>query len=484
MLAMPEINHIKKLRNEKSLSINEICRRTGFSWETVKKYADEDQLPSEKIPPKCGMMYTEKWGEIVSDWLMEDLALKKKLRRNNINIFDALKKLGFPGSYRTVCNFVKEWKEKRLDQDDTFKEEYDRLTHPPAEAQIDFGITEVVQDGKVKDIHCLIMSLPFSNGGYTVPLPAENQQCFLEGLKGLFQQLGRVPRKVRIDNLAAAVVRARGKLGDTVFTEGFQLFASHYGFEAEACNAGKGNEKGHVENKVGYIRYNHFTPSPVIRDLKHLQEMLVKKTKEDHKRPHYSKDEKIQDLIEEEKKYCLALPENDYPVFKQETVTANKYGEITVDGELIHIPTSYQYSQLSLMTYWDAYKVISPHGEIVGEGPRPYMNQSRELPWAQVLKMWRSKPRSIAHSRYSPYLPGRIANYLTIDSIPLRKERVEWLLGLIMTYTMNEIDEEFYELLPASDRSAASPEAHPYGVNWHMYDALRPDAPVLGGDPK
>ncbi len=49
MLAMPEINHIKKLRNIKSLSINEISKRTGFSWVTVKKYADEDQLPSEKV---------------------------------------------------------------------------------------------------------------------------------------------------------------------------------------------------------------------------------------------------------------------------------------------------------------------------------------------------------------------------------------------------------------------------------------------------
>ncbi|MBP1968676.1 hypothetical protein J2Z83_000770, partial [Virgibacillus natechei] len=28
-----------------------------------------------------------------------------------------------------------------LDETDTVKEEYDRLTHPPAEAQIDFGVT-------------------------------------------------------------------------------------------------------------------------------------------------------------------------------------------------------------------------------------------------------------------------------------------------------------------------------------------------------
>ena len=477
MLAMPEVHHIKKLRNEKSLSINEISRRTGFCWETVKKYADEDQIPKKTLPRRGGMMYVEKWGEIVSDWLMEDYALKKKLRRNNKVIFQQLEKLGFPGSYRTLCDFIKEWRENLLEDEDVFKEEYDRLTHPPAEAQIDFGTTEAVQDGKVKDIHCLVMSLPFSNAGYTVPLPAKNQQCFLEGLKILFKQLGRVPRKLRIDNLAPAVAKARGKHGDTVFTDGFQMFARHYGFEPVACNARKGNEKGHVENKVGYVRYNFFTPSPVIRDLDHLQEMLVAKSHHDHLRNHYKKDERIADLIEEEKKYCLALPEQEYPVFRKEAVTANKYGEIQMDGHRIHIPRSYHYSELTLIAYWDSYKVLSPNGEILDKGPRPYMNQSRELPWPGVLKMWRSKPRSVPYSRYFPYLPGRVADYLNIDSVVLRKERVDWLAGLIVTYTMNEISERFYELLP---QTASVQESHPYEVDWRAYDSLQPAVPVLG----
>ena len=50
--------------------------------------------------------------------------------------------------------------------------------------------------------------------------------------------------------------------------------------------------------------------------------------------------------------------------------------------------------------------------------------------------------------RYFPYLPGRIAYYLNINSMKLRKERVEWLLSLIINHDMQEIDEKFYELLP------------------------------------
>ena len=74
------------------------------------------------------MMYEEEWGEIAIDWLVEDYALKKKARRNNKNIFEGLQKLGFPGSYRTVCDFIKkEWKEKVLDESDEMKEEYEEI---------------------------------------------------------------------------------------------------------------------------------------------------------------------------------------------------------------------------------------------------------------------------------------------------------------------------------------------------------------------
>ena len=387
MLAMPEINHIKKLRNEKSLSINEISKRTGFCWSTVKKYADNDQLPEEKVPVKRGMMYEEKWGEIVIDWLMEDFALKKKLRRRNTTIFEKLQELGFPGSYRTVCNFIKEWKDKMLDEVEEMKEEYERLTRPPAEAQVDFGMTEAIEDGKLKDIHCLVMSFPYSNGGFVVPLPAENQECFLEGLKVLFKQAGFVPRKLRLDNLSAAVVKARSRGKETVFTDAFQRFASYYGLKRLACNPRKGNEKGHVENKVGYTRYNFFTPSPVIQDLSHLRELLFEKCQKDHQRNHYKKHVSIAHLFKEESKYGLALPEEDYPVFKQSMVTANKYGEVRIDGTLVHVPQSYHYSKLHLIQYWDHYKILSPNGEILCKEPRPYMNQTREIPWHPITKL-------------------------------------------------------------------------------------------------
>lgn len=153
MLTMSEINCIKLMRNQKSLSINQISKASGINWRTAKKYAETDQLPVEKKQKKSGMMYGEKWGEIISDWLWENQKLKKKNRRTNKGIFLALQKLRFGGSYRTVSYFIADWCNGREDiEEETKDRDYERLTHPPAEAQLDFGLMKAIKDGEYVDV--------------------------------------------------------------------------------------------------------------------------------------------------------------------------------------------------------------------------------------------------------------------------------------------------------------------------------------------
>lgn len=145
----------------------------GINWHTAKKYADDDQLPEPKRNRKSGMMYEKKWGEIVLGWLFEDRRLKRKLRRNKKQIFEELTTHGFKGSYRTVCYFIDDWKNSH--NEDSHDKGYDRLEHPPGEAQVDFGVMETVKDGAFVDVHTLVMSFPYSNSAFAVPLPGENQ---------------------------------------------------------------------------------------------------------------------------------------------------------------------------------------------------------------------------------------------------------------------------------------------------------------------
>src|SRR5699024_5564754 len=147
-------------------------------------------------------------------------------------------------------------------------------SHPPAEAQLDFGLVEAVKDGKYIDVHCLVLTLPFSNSAFAVPLPGENQECRFYGMKKIFNKLGDVPKKIRIDNMKTAVVKQRRNKKENLFTNEFIQFANIFSFEPQACNAYSGNEKGNVENKFGYIRYNFITPAPSIIDLGYLERLL------------------------------------------------------------------------------------------------------------------------------------------------------------------------------------------------------------------
>ena len=147
---------------------------------------------------------------------------------------------------RTVRAYVSERKkELKIGQE----EQYLELEHPKGEAQIDFGMTHVIWDGEFKEIRSLTTAYPFSNTGFTVPLPGENALCFLYGLRLIFEMSGGVPRKMRFDNLSAAVVSI-GKNGQRVLCEHFVRFMLHYRFEAEFCNPGKGNEKGYGKRMI------------------------------------------------------------------------------------------------------------------------------------------------------------------------------------------------------------------------------------------
>ena len=157
---------------------------------------------------------------------------------------------------------------------------YERLEHPAGEAQVDFGNMTVVKDGAYKDIKALLLSFPYSNAAFVYPLPSENTECFLEGLKQLFHQAGGVPTHLRIDNLSAAVVTV-GKGDNRTYTDAFLQFQMHYNFEVQPCNPYSGHEKGNVERKVCYTRNNWFTTAPIMESFSQLAQWLEVQAMED-----------------------------------------------------------------------------------------------------------------------------------------------------------------------------------------------------------
>ncbi|WP_238942721.1 hypothetical protein [Planococcus beigongshangi] len=92
-----------------------------------------------------------------------------------------------------------------------------------------------------------------------------------------------------------------------------------------------------------------------------------------------------------------------------------------------------------------------------------------ELPWKMVFLGWREKPRALEHSRYRPYLPSRLAEFLLVPSLELKRARIEFVLSLLPNHSVLEIDANLYELISRLDENEI---AHPFEVNWDNYDNL------------
>ena len=82
-----------------------------------------------------------------------------------------------------------------------------------------------------------------------------SQTCefFLACHENAFAAFGGVVSRIMVDNLKSAVLQRL--VGEApVFNPKYLDFSRHWGFEIAPCNIRAGNEKGRVENGVGYVK--------------------------------------------------------------------------------------------------------------------------------------------------------------------------------------------------------------------------------------
>lgn len=68
----------------------------------------------------------------------------------------------------------------------------------------------------------------------------------------MFDFFGGIPRRLIFDNAKVAVKEGFGLYAKP--QNKYLSFSTHYAFDLDFCNPAKGNEKGLVENLVGYSR--------------------------------------------------------------------------------------------------------------------------------------------------------------------------------------------------------------------------------------
>ncbi len=469
---MIQQDYIKYLYEKEEVSINEISAIVGIDWRTAAKYAKKDDWNPVQTKQKRRRPVMEPYAETVDVWVLEDQLLPRKERRTAMAIWKLLKKKhGFIGCERTVRAYVAERKkELKVGQE----EKYLELDHPAGEAQTDFGTTHVIWDGEFKEIRALTTAYPFSNAGFSVPLPGENALCFLYGLRLTFEMSGGVPRKIRFDNLSAAVVSI-GKKGKRVLSELFGRFMLHYRFEAEFCSPSKGNEKGSGENKVGYTRRNWYIPYSEAPDFESLTLELHQQAMEDLERPHYAKDTQMAQLWAEEQKSLLPLPREPFEPVEFKTTRVNKYGKVKVDKESYDLPSAKVGESILAKLWWDKIELLDHNQQCLATFPRPYTLKPKPIDWKGHFAIFVRKPKGARNSSLYRFLPPAVLSYLEADP-DVYRDRLKFVYALL---------EEGYaiDFIAHVLSKATETQVKDQALIWHLiYQLSSQEAPPEGID--
>lgn len=450
MLAVAEINYIREQANKEDRSYSDIAQRMERDPRTIKKYAEkEDFSPEAKLKQHRPSPVMDPVKHIVDEWLIEDLNQKKKFRRTAKRIWTLLKdEFEFKGSDRTVREYVSKRKKELLNESNQAALP---LEDKPGAAQVDFGEAPFNYQGEEMVLPFLVLSYPQSNSFYFQVFPSQNKECFLEGLKRIFHHVGSVPKAIRFDNLSAAVIKVLPH-GERQLTAEFQNFVLHYGFNCEFCNPNSGNEKGHVEAMVKYVRNNFLLPGLHVADLEEINESLWEVAEKDRDRPHYEKRTLISELFVEDQKASLALPNKAFQCVRYETLKADKYGYVKVEKNLYSTSPRFALNKVLIRISYNKIDVLTEDHQLVVSHSRLYGQYRKSMKWQPYLNLMAKRPMALKYTSFYDQLPEEWKHYFESCTHSEKPQALK-LLGTILK------DHDFHLITEAL--TIASEHGHP-----------------------
>lgn len=321
------------------ISQREAARRFGLSRMTVAKMMEFSIPPGYRRsgPPRRPKL--EPYLGIIDQILDHDVHCAKKQRHTAWRLFERLsEEYGYQGGYTTVKDYVRE---KRL----SGREMFVPLSHPPGHAQADFGEAQVVIAGTQQTAHFFVMDLPHSDDAFVMAFPGETSEAFCEGHNQAFAYFGGVPARIVYDNSTIAVARILGN-GTRNKTRIFSELQSHYLFEERFARPAKGNDKGKVENLVGYSRRNFMVPMPRAQSFEELNVRLEEQCQKRRSRRLRGHGESIAERFERDQQAFLPLPATPYEACDKVTTRVTSLSLVRYRSNDYSVPTAYGHRQV------------------------------------------------------------------------------------------------------------------------------------------
>ncbi len=378
-------------------SIRSIARHLGISRQTVNKYCRGDTHPHERKPyHRDSEVVTEDVIEFVRACLKEDQEenLSKQWHTAK-RIYDRLvTEKGFKGGESTIRNVVRSLREElNISPQADIPLDYD----PGDAIQIDWGEATAYFSGKKTKVQFFCGRLCYSHAIFVQAFYSQNMESFLEAQQKMFDFFGGIPARVIFDNAKVAVKEGFGIHAKA--TDSYKAFAAHYAFKTEFCNIASGNEKGLVENLVGYSRKNFMVPVPRVKSIDELNDKLLTACTDylnNHKVT--TKSASVKEAYEIERRYLHSIPAYRFDTSRTTTPTVGDYSTVRFDKNNYSVPVTYLRKDVTVKGY--ANTVLIYHkGELIASHARAFGSKKTVYCLEHYIDLLEQKPRAVFQAR-------------------------------------------------------------------------------------
>lgn len=163
--------------------------------------------------------------------------------------------------YTTVCNYVRSARNKG-------KELFIRQQPPPGhEIEFDCGEVKLTLNGVEKRLMMAVFTCCYNNYRWSELFYRQDMTSILGSHVHFFAHLGFVPQTMIYDNMKVTVAKCSYRSQEKQATGELLKRSAYYQFGYRFCNVRKGNEKGHVERSVEYVRHKSFCKQDAFESL-------------------------------------------------------------------------------------------------------------------------------------------------------------------------------------------------------------------------
>jgi len=242
-----------------------------------------------------------------------------------------------------------------------------------------------------------VMTLPYSDAFLVSAYPRECTETFQAGHVAAFAFFGGVPSKTAYDNTRIAVIRVIGP-NERTLTQGFLRLQSHFLFAHRFCRVARGNEKGHVENLLGYGRRNFLVPVPSFGSFTELNAHLRERCTADLQRRLRGKAQTKAELLADDRAAMLPLPANAFEPRRVEKRRASSLSLVRFDRNDYSVPTAFAHHELTVTGGIEQVE-ISCGAELVATHPRDWGAEHTAYDPRHYLALLERKPGAFDFAR-------------------------------------------------------------------------------------